>query len=85
MKSDMEYFILLPGDSKDDLIDDVNRLGERSFGVFWASQGLNILMKISQKHPEKLSEISIIDSKSRSYTVEEFVNLIEVLEVRVQN
>ena len=39
----MVYYILYPGDTEEDLINDINQLGEQSFKVFWASTGFNML------------------------------------------
>lgn len=79
----MEYYVLLPGDKIENLEFDVNRLGEKSFNVFWAGEGLHALMNLSKKFPERLEEVRIIDSKSTEYTVEEFLKVIDRLQIRV--
>jgi len=79
----MEYFILLPGDKIENLEFSPNRLGEKSFNVFWADDGLRALMNISKKSPERLEEVRIIDSKTNEYTVEDFLKMIDRLEIRV--
>jgi len=76
---------MLPGDSVEDLVYDSNRLGEKSFNIFWASEGLKALMNLSKKNPELLDEVKIIDSKSNEYTVDQFLKIIDRLEIRVQN
>ena len=81
----MEYYIILPGDkfNADTQMFDTYKLGEQSFNVFWAADGLKTLMKISKRAPALLEEIKIKDSKSKEYTVEEFLNIIKKLEIRV--
>lgn len=80
----MEYYILLPGDKKENLHYDSNRLGEKSFNVFWAGEGLKALMKLSKHYPEKLTEVKIIDSKNNEHTVEDFLRILDRLQVRIQ-
>ncbi len=79
----MEYYVLLPGDKIENLDFDANRLGEKSFNVFWAGDGLHALMNLSKKFPDRLEEVRIIDSKKNEHTVEEFLKIIDRLEIRV--
>ena len=40
----MRYYILYPGNTEADTVNDINQLGDdNGFGVFWASKGFNIL------------------------------------------
>jgi len=81
----MEYFILLPGDKIENIDFNAHLLGEQSFNVFWAGDGLRALMNLSKKAPEKLDEVRIIDNKKNEFTVEEFLKKLDRLEIRVQN
>jgi len=63
---------------------DVNTLGEdNGFGVFWAGSGLKALMRIVSTTPEILTDVSIIDASSTSYTVEQFLTRIDKLQIRI--
>ena len=42
----MTYYLLLEGDSEEDVYFDSNVLGEESFGTFYAGQGLVALNNI---------------------------------------
>jgi hypothetical protein len=81
----MEYYILLPGDKIENIDYDAHKLGEQSFNVFWAGEGLKALMNLSKKFPDRLEEVRIIDSKTNEHTVEEFLKIIDRLQIRVQN
>jgi len=80
----MIFYILLPGDKISDCMTDVNTLGEDTgFGVFWAGSGLKALMRIVSTTPEILTDVSIIDASSTSYTVEQFLTRIDKLQIRI--
>jgi hypothetical protein len=79
----MEYYILLPGDKIENIDFDAHKLGEKSFNVFWSGEGLHALMNLSKKSPDKLKDVRIIDSKKGEHTVEEFLKIIDRLEIRV--
>ncbi len=80
----MIFYILLPGDKISDCMTDVNTLGEdNGFGVFWAGSGLKALMRIVSTTPEILTDVSIIDASSTSYTVEQFLTRIDKLQIRI--
>jgi len=78
----MEFFICLPGDDKKSFIHSSYCLGEKSFNVFWAAEGLRVLLDLANKNPEKLKELEIMNSDGKKFTVEEFLSFIERLEVR---
>lgn len=80
----MRYFILLPGDTEETVDFSTNILGEVSFKNFWADQGFDILIKLVEKHPTALEEVTIKDEKSKSYSVEEFLDKIKKLRI-IQN
>jgi hypothetical protein len=75
----MMYYILLPDDTEEGVQYSTNVLGESSFKNFWAEQGLEILERLVNKYPDTLNEIKIKDEKSKDYTVEEFLDIIEKL------
>ena len=76
----MRYFILLPGDTEESVDFSTNVLGEVSFKNFWADQGFEILTRLVEKYPDTLSEVTIKDEQSKSYSVEEFLDKIKKLE-----
>ena len=80
----MRYFILLPGDTEESVDFSTNILGEVSFRNFWADQGFGILVRLVEKYPDTLSEVVIKDEKSKSYSVEEFLEKIKKLRI-IQN
>tara|TARA_R100001377_G_scaffold4897_1_gene2805 strand:- start:51 stop:293 length:243 start_codon:yes stop_codon:yes gene_type:complete len=80
----MLYYILYPGDTEEDAVNDINQLGEQSFKVFWASTGFNILQNAIKKNPDIIESFSIFDEKGTSYSIEEFLDKIKKLDVRTQ-
>jgi len=77
----MRYFILLPGDTEESVDFSTNILGEVSFKNFWADQGFDILVRLVEKYPDTLEEVVIKDEKSKSYSVEQFLEKIKKLKV----
>jgi len=77
----MRYFILLPGDTEESVDFSTNILGEVSFKNFWADQGFGIHIRLVEKYPDTLEEVVIKDEKSKSYSVEEFLEKIKKLRV----
>ena len=77
----MRYFILLPGDTEESVDFSTNILGEASFKNFWTDQGFEILIRLVEKYPDTLDEVLIKDEKSKSYSVEEFLEKIKKLRV----
>lgn len=77
----MRYFILLPEDNEQDVDYSTNILGETSFKNFWADQGFEILVRLVEKYPDTLEEVTIKDEQSKSYSVEQFLEKIKKLKV----
>lgn len=77
----MRYFILLPGDTEENVDFDTNILGEVSFKNFWADRGFEILVRLVEKYPDTLTEVVIKDEKNKNYSVEEFLDSIKSLKV----
>tara|TARA_R110001592_G_scaffold257956_3_gene521676 strand:+ start:250 stop:486 length:237 start_codon:yes stop_codon:yes gene_type:complete len=71
----MTYYILLKGDSVDDVWDN-NILGEESFGTFYTGNGFKALDNIVTTNPDILETITIIDETKTKHSVSEFLDLI---------
>ena len=80
----MVYYILYPGDTEEDLINDINQLGEQSFKAFWASTGFNILQNAIKKNLDIIEHFIIKDDKGNLYSIEEFLDKIKKLQIRTQ-
>lgn len=70
------YFILLPGDTNEDLYLETNLLGEESFGTFYAGTGYKVLTKIIDTKPELLETVTILADTGKKFTVEEFLTIL---------
>lgn len=79
----MQYFLLMPGDTEADALNEANLLGEASFGTFWGGSGLKTLMTIVDKEPELLTLIKIKADNNKTLTVEGFLSAIKSLKVRM--
>jgi len=77
----MTYYLLLEGDSEEDVYFDSNVLGEESFGTFYSGQGLVALNNIVNQKPELLETIKILDEMKNPYTLTEFFDLLSKLKV----
>lgn len=71
----------MPGDKESEL-SDANNLGESSFDVFWAGRGLKVLMKVVEKEPDLLEEITILTDKGKELTIADFLFEIRDLKIR---
>ena len=81
----MVYYLLMPGDTEEDALNEANLLGEDSFGIFWAGTGLKTLMSIVDKQPELLPLVKIrSDMSKKSYSIEEFLTAIQKLQIRIR-
>lgn len=74
---------MMPGDTEQDSWLDSNLLGESSFKVFWAGQGLKTLMKMVEGQPELLEHVTIKTDQNQTLTVTEFLDNIKKLQVRI--
>ena len=81
----MNYYILYPGDTPADTINDHNHLGDdNGFGVFWAAGGFRILQRlITDNHSEILDHIRIFNNKGDQINIETFLDLISNRQIRV--
>ena len=76
----------MEGEPIENCMDETNLLGEdNGFGVFWAGSGLKALMNIVQNHTDYLlgKKINIISDKGEALSVEDFLQSIEKLKVRI--
>jgi hypothetical protein len=80
----MMYYILYPGNEEHDTVNDINQLGESSFNTFWAYKGFELLMKAVDQNHFLLKNFVIKDETGKRYSIEEFLDTIKPLKVRVQ-
>jgi len=78
------YYILYPGNDEHDTVNDINQLGESSFKTFWAYKGFELLMKAVDQNHFLLKNFVIKDETGKRYSIEEFLDTIKPLKVRVQ-
>jgi hypothetical protein len=81
----MMYYILYPGNEEHDTVNDINQLGESSFNTFWAYKGFELLMKAVDQNHFLLKNFVIKDETGKRYSIEEFLDKIKPLKVRIQN
>jgi len=77
----MMYYILLPDDEDEGVQYSTNVLGETSFKNFWAEQGFEIFQRMVALYPDTLDHIQIKDEKNKTYTPEEFLDIISKLNI----
>jgi hypothetical protein len=81
----MQFFLLMPGDSEEDTLNEANLLGESSFGNFWAGTALKTLMNVVDKDPELLPMMKIrTDMSNKIFSIEEFLTVIQKLKIRMR-
>ncbi len=73
----MEYFLIHKDQPSEYLL-----IGTDSLGSFWPDQGLQALMNIVDRSPEKLVQVEIKTSKNEVISVAEFLDRIKQLRVR---
>ena len=81
----MQYFILPSGYEQHDLMNENYLLGDQSFKVFWAGTGFERFQKIVEEAPDVLEHIIIMDDTGKHYSVEQFLDKIKKLQIRIQN
>jgi len=79
----MKYYILLPNDTEATTDFESNLIGEQSFKVFWAAQGLKLLMNIVDTRPDLLEHTTIKTDNGETINIEEFLKRISKLQVRI--
>ena len=78
----MTYYLLLEDDTEKDVYFDSNVLGEESFGMFYAGQGMVALTNIVNKKPELIETIKILDDYKKSYTLTKFFDILSKLKIK---
>ena len=78
----MTYYLLLKGDTEEDVLFETNVLGEESFETFYPSIGFMILQRILKDKPEIVDTIRILDDMKNPYTIEEFVSKLEQWKIK---
>lgn len=82
MKQLYTYYILLPGDTEEN-ITDANILGEEStHNNFWPGDGLIALNNIIDRRPDMLDQITVIRSDRKVITIEKFLNDIKKFNIK---
>ena len=80
----MRYYILYPESTEKDVINDINQLGEdNGFGVFWANAGFKVLQKAVYENHDIVNHFTIITDQGKKISVEEFLDKIKNLKIRV--
>lgn len=80
----MQYYLMGPGDTEQDALNEANLLGEASFKHFWAGTGLRTLMQIVETKPEVLEALKIVNEKGKTLTVADFLFEIRNLKVLIK-
>ena len=75
----MTFYFLLKGEDKNHIMYDANILGYSTKKAFYPEQGLQRLMKISEKFPKLLKDVSIYDDNNEVHTIEKFLEIISKL------
>ena len=78
----MMYYLLLDDDTEEDAIYDTNVLGEESFGVFYPSVGFTAFNNIIRNHPDLVDNVKIYDDTKKSYTISEFISVLEEFKIK---
>ena len=75
-----EYYIVYANEDASLLVGTDN-----GFGVFWADQGMDVLMKIVMNHPDELTKVKIKTCKNETLTVQEFLeDSLKELQIRIR-
>ena len=78
----MTYFILHKEEKKENLMFSSNILGEESLGSFYPEQGWIALSNMMNNSPESLPNYQILDEQGKTYTVTEFLDVVEKLKIK---
>jgi hypothetical protein len=80
----MQYYLMAPGDTERDALNEANLLGEASFETFWGGEALRVLMGIVEAEPEVLEILKIVNEKGKVLTVSEFLEEIQPLKIKIK-
>ena len=78
----MTYFLMHKFESKENLMYSSNILGEESLGTFYPEQGWIALSNMMNNSPESLPNYQILDEQGKTYTVTEFLDVVEKLKIK---
>ena len=77
----MQYYLMAPGDTAQDAINEANLLGEASFTNFWGGAALQVLMGLVEAEPEILEILKIVNERGKTLTIAEFLEEIQPLKI----
>jgi hypothetical protein len=80
----MQYYLMAPGDTEQDALNEANLLGEASFKHFWAGTALRNLMKVVETKPELLVLLKIVNEKGKVLTIAQFLEEIKSLKILIK-
>lgn len=80
----MQYYLMGPGDTEQDALNEANLLGEASFDHFWAGSGLRTLMSLVHTRPNMLESFQVVNEKGENLTIGEFLEDIKKLKVIIR-
>lgn len=80
----MQYYLMAPGDTEQDAMNEANLLGEASFKNFWAGTALRNLMKVVETKPELLVLLKIVTEKGKVLTIAQFLEEIKSLKILIK-
>ena len=69
-------------EKKENLMFSSNILGEESLGSFYPEQGWIALSNMMNNSPESLPNYQISDEQGKTYTVTEFLDVVEKLKIK---
>ena len=69
-------------EKKENLMFSSNILGEESLGSFYPEQGWIALSNMMNNSPESLPNYQILDERGKTYTVTEFLDVVEKLKIK---
>ena len=80
----MQYYLLAPGDTEQDAMNEANLLGEASFKTFWGGTALRTLMVIVETKPEVLEALKIVTEKGKTLSIAQFLEEIQPLKIMIK-
>ena len=78
----MTYYLLLEGDSEEDVYFDSNVLGEESFDKFYPEKGFWALMNMKDRKPELLEMVTIKKETGEVISLDKFIDIISTLKIQ---
>ena len=80
----MDYYIFLSGDDMNDITDN-NLLGTVGLHqTFWIGNGYRILNNMVKQNSEELENVKIINGKSTTFTIDQFISMLETLKIKLK-